>query len=235
MVPATAMCVQSSPWNVFCSKAGAMAVLRSSHGAAFFECVHHREQHGPRDREHVVQNDRGGCVHQQHAEGESLDDAEQLQEEEVADVGDAHVPGAGAVHQHHPRDVAQGSDAESDDHGQQADQDDGDQFRDGNAGPARFQGEGDQAGSLAPFGGDREDAENREQQALRGGRGADEVDEGELVGVRDEQEDDDHGDGDDPDRGEQPEPGSGVDELAQLDSEQAAERDGRHARVRGGC
>ena len=147
-------------------------------------------------------------------------------------LADADVPGAGAVHERHAGDVAQGSDAECDDHGEQADQDDGDQLGDGDAGPARFQGEGDQAGALAPFGGDREDAEHREQHALRGGRRADEVDEGELVGVGDEQEDDDDGDGDDADRGEQPEPGPGVDELAQLDPKQAAERDGRHARVR---
>ena len=129
MVPATAMCAQSSPWNVSCSKAGAMAVLRSSQGAAS-RVSDHREQHGPRDREHVVQDDRGGGVHQQHAEGEALYHAEQLQEEEVADVRDAHVPGAGAVQQHHPCDVAKGGDAESDDHGQQADQDHSDQLRD---------------------------------------------------------------------------------------------------------
>ena len=35
MVPATAMCAQSPPWKVCCSKAGAMAVLTSSQGAAF--------------------------------------------------------------------------------------------------------------------------------------------------------------------------------------------------------
>ena len=200
-------------------------------GRGVLECAHHREEHTPRDRDHVVQYDGGRGVHQQHSEGEALQDADQLHGEEVTDVGCPDVPSACAIHERHAGKVAEGCEAEGDDHGEQTDQGHGDELRDGDADPARLEGEGDQARALAPLGGDREDAEHRKQDALRGCRRADEVQERQLVRIGDEQEHDDDGDRDETDGGEQPEAGPGIDELAQFDPQQPTEGYGRDAGI----
>src|SRR5262245_16185301 len=55
------------------------------------------EQDRPGGRDHEVEHDGRGAVHEQHAERESLDDPHQLQQGEVPRPGEAEVPVTGAA------------------------------------------------------------------------------------------------------------------------------------------
>ena len=129
--------------------------------------------------------------------------------------------------------VADGPEGERDDDraggGDQA----GGQLGDHDPGAARLEGERHQAGALAPLAGDQQDRQHRQQHAGGDVHQPEEVAEEQVLRLgpdehrRGDERRDDH------DGQRQPEAGPGVDQLAQLDLDQSAHRDGRPAHVDG--
>jgi hypothetical protein len=88
----------------------------------------------------------------------------------------------------------------------------------------RLERERHHAGALAPLLGDQQDAEHRQQEALRRRRDAHVVGELVVLCVRRQQEDQHDQRGDRADRDQQPLAGAGVDHLAHLDLDEGRHR-----------